>query len=235
MQPYAITHQGNERERNEDRYFIKQLSKNTVLLAVADGMGGEVAGELASGIAADTFSTFKLENADPIKALHMAFEATHLKIVETAAKNPNLSGMGTTLVAVVVLDQRAFWASCGDSRLYLFRQGQLHQITKDHNMPGMLLSAGEITKDQAFKHPMSNMLMRSLGGKKWQPDTGDFPVAPQDILLLSSDGLHGELSHFEIQRILMSGQNLESRCDDLLKAVLDAGGLDNITIIGVEL
>ncbi len=235
METYSTTHSGLDRLINEDRYLIKPYGASAVLLALADGMGGETAGDLAADLAIEALAEFNPEQPDTESQLVALLEKAHLAIVGAIAERPELRGMGATLVAGWIQNLHLTWVSVGDSRLYLYRDLHLHRLTTDHNMPGALLKRGEITEAQAFAHPMKNALMRCLGCKKYRPDSGQENLAAGDLLFLSSDGLHDEVPHEQIAGRLKAGGSLADRLNALEQAALDAGGPDNITLVGAQM
>jgi protein phosphatase len=233
MKVLSATHRGKIRENNEDRFLVKRChnDKEGVLLAVADGMGGHAAGEEAARIAVES-----MEDFDPAsKALDAHFiqliEASNQRIHASTLEKPSLRGMGTTLTAVFLKDERAHWAHVGDTRLYLFRKAELNRITHDHTVPGVLLKKGEITEQEARLHPLRNMLLRCVGCDTREVDTGSFELQGGDIILLSSDGLHDLVAEEIMKSILGSNMDLQLKLDELVSAALNAGGRDNITAV----
>jgi protein phosphatase len=234
MKISSVTHPGLEREDNEDRFLVKQFNNGSTLLALADGMGGLPGGEQAAQIAKESLDGF-IPDSRPIRArLVELIQEAHGRILEAGAKEAGLKGMGTTATAAFVSEGVAHWVHVGDSRLYLFRRDELVRITKDHTVPGILLSTGRITEEEARLHPMRNLLLRCVGCEYFQADIGTFEVQKGDLILLSSDGMHDEVPEQRILRVLKSESGLEEKLNALVLAALEAGGRDNITVVGAE-
>jgi protein phosphatase len=234
MKTFAITHTGLVREDNEDRYLSVELDGGSVLLAVADGMGGEAGGGLAAQIAKDCLEDFDPHSPEPEVHLLSLMQKAHEEILRQINDSPSYQGMGTTLTAAFATENRVHWAHIGDSRLYLFSGAELRQVTGDHTIPALLLRDGEITEAEAAMHPMRNILLRCIGSKHLEVDTGSFDLTEGDLLLLSTDGLHDEVPGDTIVSILSSEAGLEKRLEILVQQALEAGGRDNITIVGLE-
>lgn len=230
----SATHVGLRRSNNEDNFFVRCFSDNACLLAVADGMGGEAGGERASGIAVSCLENFPEPKTDIPARLADMVDYIHSEVLSVVDTQPELQGMGTTLVLAYVKKPLLYWAHVGDSRLYLFRDGNLIRATEDHTVPGRLLAAGDITEDMARIHPMRNLLLRCVGCRRCDPETGSFAVKETDIALLCSDGLYDEISPENIVNILGRKKHLTGKCQDLVNAALKAGGADNITVVAVQ-
>lgn len=235
MKTAAVTHIGLVRKTNEDRYLIREIFDGYLLAAVADGMGGEAAGDLAAEMVTDRFARgkFDIQNLEKqfLRHIEKADHAIHKKTL----KDPSLEGMGTTLTGFFAGDGRVHWFHLGDSRLYLFRRGQLTQVTKDQNWAQFLIDEGEITPDQARTHPLRNLLDQCVGCGECEPSTGFLAIEKGDLLMLCTDGLHSELPAEQIASLLASGSDIQSRAESLTKAALDSGGKDNITVALVEI
>lgn len=233
VQVISKTHVGMVRSNNEDALLIRE----PYLYAVADGMGGYAAGEIASRETLKAFEAathvLRHENVDsPEQVLLHAFQRANEHIYLMANKNDTYQGMGTTLTAVYLADDNtAYAAHIGDSRLYIYRNGSLSQITHDHSYVAALLDKGEITESEAFKHPQKNMLLQAVGVEQTiDIEIIHFALENNDILLLCSDGLSDMLTDSEIEQILASG-SLENDAESLVEAALANGGRDNISLI----
>ncbi|MFH0995310.1 MAG: protein phosphatase 2C domain-containing protein [Pseudomonadota bacterium] len=235
MNIYCVTRQGKKRPNNEDHLLYKQYNNDTVLLAIADGMGGHAAGEVASEIAIDVINDLD-PNVETME-LHLAklMQKASLRVQKRAFEDSSLEGMGTTLSVVLVRNENAYWIHVGDTRIYLFRDGRLSQITEDHTVPQLLVKEGEITKEEARLHPLHHVLLNCVGPDEYEADQGSFLVAGKDLLMLSTDGLHDALSDADMESILGRNTNLKERVNDLVSAALLAGGKDDITVITMEL
>jgi PPM family protein phosphatase len=218
---------GRVRERNDDSYLVDEP-----LFAVADGMGGHKGGDVASQLALETIEAGFLEGgrdlAQPIRDANAAvFERSQ---VDTAVR-----GMGTTLTAVVVEGASALFAHVGDSRAYLLRAGDLRQLTEDHTLVARMVKSGEISEAEAGVHPHRSVLTRALGTEP-QVEVDEFDVAltDGDRLLLCSDGLTGMVTEEQIVAILSAAPDPQDAADRLVRAANRAGGVDNITVLVLD-
>jgi serine/threonine protein phosphatase PrpC len=242
------TDTGRSRATNEDAFFV---DSEVGLFVVADGMGGHRAGEVASRLAVDTVVDF-VRASGTDKGItwpygldtRMSFEGNQLRnavqlanqrILGAAQKQPEWSGMGSTIVAALVRNGRAVYTNVGDSRLYLWRAQQLAQLSVDHSWAATMLKAGA---DPATvrTHPMRHLLTRALGlESNLDIEVSDAPVEEADLLVLSTDGLHGVVSAAGIGRILAeSGAELGVLARKLIEAANAAGGPDNVTVVLVR-
>lgn len=231
MRAYAITDIGKVRETNEDSY-----SCVSPLFAVADGMGGHVAGEIASRLAIDTLSKYVANHAgSPASAsrLEEAILEANWLIFRLAQEKSECSGMGTTITAVQISGSKIFWGHVGDSRLYLLRGQELRQITDDHSLVGALVRNGSITKEESLVHPQRNILTRAVGTEEQiKVDSGEIDWEDGDSLLLCSDGLTTLVRDEDILEVLTAGPADGETClKTLVAAANAAGGYDNITAI----
>ena len=196
-------------------------------------MGGYRGGEIASTYAVDEIKEY-LQSISTIDELSLVDAILHAntRIVNRVAREERLSGMGTTAVVVAKVDDKLLWASVGDSRLYIFRNDELTQITTDHSMVQQLLEAGEITKEEMFKHPQRNLLTRAVGVEEdLQVDSGTLSVKSGDRILLCTDGLSGYISDERIRQVLHDIEDNTEVLDALIDDVYNAGAGDNVTII----
>jgi protein phosphatase len=219
---------GRVRERNEDSYLVEPP-----LYAVADGMGGARGGAVASSLALDTveelFRSGKASLPDMIRSANRA-------VFERSISDRKVSGMGTTLTATTVDEQGAHLGHVGDSRAYLLRAGALRQLTDDHTLVNRMVKAGEITPQEAGTHPHRNVLTRSIGTEpEVVVDENDIPLIDGDRLLLCSDGLTGMVTEPQIQAILETTPDPQESADRLVKAANRAGGIDNITVVILDI
>ncbi|MBQ7985513.1 MAG: protein phosphatase 2C domain-containing protein [Bacteroidales bacterium] len=258
----AKTDVGLERTNNEDNFQVTSnlednqwtwlndeqctLSEKGILLAVADGMGGMNAGEVASEIAINTIKDYfkedkltkdVLKNTDSInKYMKTAIVAADLCIKQAGHHNPNLSGMGTTIVLAWIIKDNLYIAWCGDSRAYVYNpEIGLNQLSKDHSYVQNLVDEGKLSKENAFDHPNSNIITRSLGDVNHTavPDCLSTPykLCKDDIVMLCTDGLSGMIRDEQIQSIIEENQSSMSNCiDALIQGAYGGGGADNITI-----
>jgi serine/threonine protein phosphatase PrpC len=222
----ARTDVGRVREGNEDAYMTRDP-----LFAVADGMGGHQGGEVASKLALETLE----KAADGGPDLAEVVRAANRAVFATASKDPGLAGMGTTLTAILVEDDRLHLAHVGDSRMYLLRDGNLGRVTKDHTVVERLVDEGRLTPEDAERHPQRSILTRALGVEEdVQVDEADVDVRPGDRVLLCSDGLTGMVDEDDILRILGQHADPQAASDALVAAANQAGGQDNITAVVLD-
>ena len=220
---------GKLRKQNEDAAWFDEAR---AVFAVADGMGGHLAGEVASRMAIEAVQRMARENERPgIAALREAVACAHETILTHAQDHIECAGMGPTLSVLWLGENYAYIAHVGDSRIYRLREGSLTQITQDHSLVEELVRAGLITREQARTHPRRNIITRALGthGEN-EPDLLVTDVQDGDVFLLCTDGLTGMVPDDEIERTLRDC-GIEAAADRLLALALDAGGRDNVTLI----
>ena len=223
------THIGLSRIQNEDSAWY---DADKGIFAVADGMGGHLAGEVASAMAIEAVRKMA-EGAKraSFPQLRDAFAAANADILKHAETHAECSGMGTTLSVLWLSGDRAYLAHTGDSRIYRLRDGNLTQITRDHSLVEELVEAGIITKEEARSHPRRNIITRALGTEgDNQPDLILEDNHPGDCWLLCSDGLSGMVRDEAIAAEMKKGDP-EEAADALIRLALAAGGLDNVTLI----
>ncbi|MGC5344231.1 PP2C family protein-serine/threonine phosphatase [Streptomyces sp. DT24] len=225
----AGSHKGMIREGNEDSGYAGPR-----LLAIADGMGGQAAGEVASSevISALVQLDDDVPGSDILTALGTAVQRANDQLRVMVEEDPQLEGMGTTLTALLWTGQRLGLVHVGDSRAYLLRDGLLTQITQDHTWVQRLVDEGRITEEEATTHPQRSLLMRALGsGDHVEPDLSVREVRAGDRYLICSDGLSGVVSHQTMEETLASYQGPQETIQDLIQLALRGGGPDNITCI----
>ncbi|MDP3207889.1 MAG: Stp1/IreP family PP2C-type Ser/Thr phosphatase [Rhodoglobus sp.] len=233
-QSAAVSHVGKVRSNNQDSGYAGQY-----LFVVADGMGGHAGGDVASAIAdkhiAETDRLYSSAN-DAEFALQSALLAANSVLAETVFEHGELTGMGTTVTGFVRVANQIAVAHIGDSRLYLFRDGKLTQVTNDHTFVQRLVDSGRITAEEAAVHPRRSVLMRVLGDVDAAPeiDTTVLDIRPGDRWLLCSDGLSSYVSEDKISSTLASVPNASDACDRLVKESLDQGAPDNVTVVLVD-
>jgi protein phosphatase len=221
---------GCVRTNNEDN-----LLATSPLFAVADGMGGHAAGEVASEIAVRTLEQAQIQHPDT-ELLRAAVCKANEAIIEGYHVGLGRPGMGTTLTAAVIENDRLLIAQVGDSRAYLLQGNKLRQVTRDHSLMEEMISAGQLTAAEARVHPQRSVITRVLGNEPGvEPDIYELEVRNGDRLLLCSDGLSGMLESSEISAILQTVDNPQQAADALIDAAREAGGLDNITAIVVDI
>lgn len=220
---------GRLRRQNEDAAW---MDESRGIFAVADGMGGHLAGEVASGMAMDAVREMAKSGAKPgLEALRGTVMRAHNAILSHAETHRECAGMGTTLSLMWRAGRFMYIAHVGDSRIYRLRGGRLEQITQDHSLVAELVRAGLITAGEARNHPRRNIITRALGTQGDNtPDVLAADAKSGDIWLLCTDGLTGMVPDDEIERTLLS-LPLEEAADRLIGLALQAGGSDNVTLI----
>ncbi|WP_443075858.1 Stp1/IreP family PP2C-type Ser/Thr phosphatase [Streptomyces sp. TRM 70351] len=225
----AGSHDGMIRDHNEDSGYAGPR-----LLAVADGMGGQAAGEVASSEVISTIVELDedVPGSDLLTALGTAVQRANDQLRVMVEEDPQLEGMGTTLTALLWTGKRLGLVHVGDSRAYLLRDGALTQITQDHTWVQRLVDEGRITEEEATTHPQRSLLMRALGsGDHVEPDLSIREVRAGDRYLICSDGLSGVVSHQTMEETLAGYQGPHETVEELIQLALRGGGPDNITVI----
>ncbi|SEN44248.1 protein phosphatase [Actinacidiphila rubida] len=225
----AGSHKGMIREGNEDSGYAGPR-----LLAIADGMGGQAAGEVASSEVISTIVSLDddIPGSDILTSLGTAVQRANDQLLQMVQEDPQLEGMGTTLTALLWTGQRLGLVHVGDSRAYLLRDGVLTQITQDHTWVQRLVDEGRITEEEATTHPQRSLLMRALGsGEHVEPDLSIREVRVGDRYLICSDGLSGVVSHQTLEDTLAGYQAPHETVQELIQLALRGGGPDNITCI----
>ncbi len=257
VEVFAKTDLGRARDHNEDRYLVADLTRKSAslqpdvrqhdvgprgtLLVVADGMGGAAAGELASQMATDTIYAHlaKTWNAEDdvtpqrfAYRLKEAVEVANASIHAHAKAHPEVRGIGTTTTAAGVLNDHLYLTQVGDSRAYLIRGGEAHQLTKDQSLMQRLVEAGELTEEEAAHSERRNIILQALGpDAKVKVDLTHQELRRGDVLVLCSDGLTGQVKKEEIAKIVSSAPDLAAACDQLVALANERGGPDNITVV----
>src|SRR3712207_529471 len=234
LEPFGLSDAGKVRRNNEDSLLVGE-GKDETLFAVADGIGGFEAGEVASRIAIEVLG--ELEPGSPFEE---AIGEANRRILAAGRGDERLSGMGTTVVAVrfggTHEEPVAEVAHVGDSRAYLLRGGELSPVTEDHSLVAELVRSGDLTRAQAAEHPQKNLITRALGSEDGvEVDTAVLAVEAGDRFLLCSDGLTDMVPEDRISGILTESPNDSERAARrLLSAALEAGGTDNVTVVVMD-
>ncbi|MGI9188157.1 MAG: Stp1/IreP family PP2C-type Ser/Thr phosphatase [Gaiellales bacterium] len=219
----ACSDVGQLRQSNEDALLLSDP-----VFAVADGMGGARAGEVASAMAVAALHGF--DGGE--QQLAQAIEDVNLRIHDASRNDASLLGMGTTITAAMIDGEALVLAHVGDSRAYVLRAGQLRQLTDDHSLVGELIRRGALTPEEAERHPQRSVITRALGADETvDVDVLRVPVETGDLILLCSDGLTGMVGDAELARILRGGGDLNQLAQQLVTAANRAGGEDNITAV----
>jgi PPM family protein phosphatase len=222
---------GRQRSANEDSYYAR-----APLFAVADGMGGAQAGEVASRIAAESFQPAAAREGSPEAYLRSIAEDANTRIHRLARADSTRSGMGTTLTAALLDGDELSVAHVGDSRAYRWRDGELKLLTSDHSLVEELRRQGRLTEEQAEGHPQRSIITRALGPEpEVAVDTMTYRARPGDVYLLCSDGLTTMIKEARIAEVLAAADGLDEAVDQLVAEANAAGGRDNITVVAFRL
>ena len=243
------TNVGMKREHNEDAYYLPQSER---LAIVADGMGGHASGEVASRMAVETIVGFFRETEDEqeltwpfkvdrasrhdINRMTTAVKLANLKIHQEAARNPACSGMGTTVVSTLFLEDAVIVGHVGDSRLYRLREGLFDQMTEDHSLLNDYIKMKHLSAEEIAAFPHKNVIVRALGMKPTvQVDVIVDQPRLGDVYVLCSDGLSGMLPDPEIAALMQTEPDLDRLCERLISGANANGGLDNVTVVAARL
>ena len=243
MQSWGLTDLGCTRTQNQDAYLIEQLDKNTLLCVVCDGMGGAKSGNIASSLASDVFvqqvkQTWSADmTQDSVdKMLKGAVKMANFTVFDQSRQFEEFTGMGTTLVAVLIHGKRATFVNVGDSRAYFIDRVGIHQVTVDHSVVQLMVSRGELTPEQAKTYPGKSLITRAIGTESMVLcDIFHKKVTRGDYLLLCSDGLSNLMDDQEILFEVAHGQDKEKCCQRLLDIARKRGAPDNVTSVLVAL
>jgi protein phosphatase len=222
---------GRQRNANEDSHFAR-----APIFAVADGMGGAQAGEVASRIAADAFESGVDSGQAGEEQLARVAQEANREIHDLASRDSSRAGMGTTLTAAMVREDEVSLAHVGDSRAYRYRNGKLKQLTDDHSLVEELRRQGRLTDEQAHEHPQRSIITRALGPEpEVDIDTMTYPARHGDVFLLCSDGLTAMVDDGRIRDIIADAPSLEAGVGSLVDEANQMGGRDNITVVAFRL
>ena len=233
---------GKKRVRNEDSFRFGQCEDGVVWAVVCDGMGGAAGGNIASALAVKVISekitsayNERMRDASIKNLLDSAIAAANIEVYDLAYSRSDLNGMGTTVVAVIVRDNIAYIAHAGDSRAYLVSKDDVKQITVDHSLVQNLVDRGEITPEEAERHPKKNLITRALGvDKRIDVDFSEVDLCENETLILCTDGLSNCVNNKEISEDSKDGQYY-AFADRLVKRANKNGGNDNITVVAIAI
>ena len=240
MRSFYLTDVGKVRNHNEDSVIILKNHNNEYLLAVADGMGGHRAGEVASSIAitylAHHFqeSFYNLSKDEAIIWINDSIDSINTAIFNHEKDHPESIGMGTTLFMVLYTKDYLLFGNIGDSSGFIIKNKKIHKVTVDHSLVNLLVEAGELTEEQAKTHPRKNVLMKALGAS--QNVEADIFECSVDVdgILLASDGLTNMLEISKIEDVINSKEEIEEKIVNLIQKANNNGGLDNISVAYLE-
>ena len=236
MKSFYLTDCGRVRSHNEDSVITIKNIEGSYLMAVADGMGGHRAGEVASSITISYLSKnfkdsfFNMKKEDAINWLKSVVTEINNLIFRYEKDHPDSTGMGTTLVVALVTKEYILIGNIGDSSGFVMKDNELHKVTYDHTLVNLLVTAGELTEEEAVNHPKKNVLMKALGAN--DPIDIDIFDCDMDItdILLCSDGLTNMLDNRQIEKVLLSDSEIEDKVIKLINKANNRGGLDNISV-----
>ena len=236
METFYLTDTGMVRDHNEDSVIIIKNSEDSILMAVADGMGGHRAGEVASSIAISylskrfTESFFKMSKASAVEWIKTCVNEINGQMFKYTEENPESKGMGTTLVMTLITKDYILFGNIGDSSGFVMKDNKIHKVTHDHTLVNLLLAAGELTEEEAKNHPKKNILMNALGiNDPIEIDVFDCNMEIDEILLCS-DGLTTMITEEQIEEVLLSELTVEEKVIKLIKKANNRGGNDNISV-----
>ncbi len=236
METFYLTDTGIVRDHNEDSVIIVKNSDDSILMAVADGMGGHRAGEVASSIAITYLSNrfmesfFKMNKASAVEWIKNTVNEINGQIFKYTEENPESKGMGTTLVMTIITKEYILFGNIGDSSGFVMKDNKIHKVTRDHTLVNLLLDAGELTEEEAKNHPKKNILMNALGiNDPIEIDVFDCNMDINEILLCS-DGLTTMISEEQIEKVLLEELSIEEKVLKLIKKANNRGGSDNISV-----
>jgi serine/threonine protein phosphatase PrpC len=250
----ARTDVGQEREINEDNFLVSADYRNAdwflpaepytaldSIMVVADGMGGLNAGEVASRITVDSIKDFLRNYSKPPSSdeairtmLNKSIQFAHKQVVAHSKEHNETEGMGSTIVVGLIANQKIHFSWSGDSRGYVYRQGRLQQLTKDHSYVQTLVNEGKLTAEQAHLHPESNVILQSIGDveRAPRPDYVSLPLCNEDIILMCTDGVNSMIPDAAIEGLITGCvANLSVCAEQIVAAANAAGGVDNITLL----
>lgn len=235
MEISLLSDVGQKRTNNQDyaNQFVNRAGMTMILLA--DGMGGHRAGNIASEMAVTDLGAAwvdtQIDSINGVREWFAEYLETENQKVHQFGQDEEYKGMGTTLEALAVIGNQAIYAHVGDSRIGLIRGESYKQLTSDHSLVNELLKAGQITPEEAERHPQRNIITQSIGQRsEVQPDVGMISLEDDDYIVLNSDGLSNMISESEIYDIVTSDITLSEKAETLIRFANNAGGLDNITV-----
>ncbi len=233
MEAWGLTHRGAVRQQNQDAFAIRNLPDGRVIALVCDGMGGARAGNIASAMAVKLFTEeFLRTSGREEERMRKAAALANREVFQRSLRDEDCAGMGTTLVAALAGEGGAVILNEGDSRAYHINQEGIVLVTRDHSLVADLVERGELTREEARRHPNKNLITRALGADPdLMADCFRQPMAPGDYLLLCSDGLSNVVEEQEMLYEVIHGEGDESCCQRLLDIALSRGAPDNVTAV----
>lgn len=239
MKTFSLTDVGRVRESNQDYVYTSESPVGNLpnLFVVADGMGGHNAGDFASKYTVEQIVTYieKAPMTSPVDLIRGAVTKANASLMAQAKSDPELSGMGTTVVIATILGDCMYVANVGDSRLYLLRD-ELEQITRDHSLVQEMVRMGEMDACEAKSHPDKNIITRAVGAfDELEIDFFEEHIRPGDLILMCTDGLSNMVDDMNIRQIIETGRDVVEKVQHLVDAANRGGGKDNITALIIEI
>ena len=239
MKTFSMTHVGQRRETNQDYMYTSETSVGRLpdLFLVADGMGGHAAGDYASRFTVEKIVEYvtESEESEPVTVLGEAVRYANEHLLAEANADASKAGMGTTIVAAVVVGDKLYTANVGDSRLYVINQERITQITRDHSLVEEMVRLGEMDKEDAKVHPDKNIITRAIGAKAdVEVDFYEHRLKRGDIILMCTDGLSNMVEDEELFHIVQGGRDIAESGQALIEAAKENGGTDNIGVVLIE-
>ena len=231
MKSYALSDMGLKRNENQDRYLIKQTQDGAVLLAIADGVGSSAGGGLAAQMIMDSLDAMPGQDLSAGGIMEKLVQSADQAIYCKASEDECFEDMGATLTAVVIRDGAAQWVHVGDSRLVLFENGALRYVTRDQNMAWFLYDEGEITAEEARRHPGLRLLDQCVGSGDCEPVTGALEFSPGALFMLTTDGVHDHITPKALTAVLSGPESLEHKARAILKHIREDGSTDDATLV----
>ena len=237
---WGLTDKGAVRTQNQDGFYLDVPSERLAVGVVCDGMGGARAGNIASLVAVETFvdalKAAPQGEEQPAAVLSQAAEAANAAVFHRAATDPDCRGMGTTMVAVLVVEGTAYLLNIGDSRAYHINADGIARLTRDHSVVEDMVARGDITPEQARTHPRKNLITRALGSEEHiRADLYEKELQPGDFLLLCSDGLSNIVTDQELLYEVIHGGEPADCCQRLLNITMSRGAPDNVTAVLIQI
>lgn len=240
MKTFSLTDVGRVRESNQDYVYTSESPVGNLpnLFIVADGMGGHNAGDFASKYTVEQIVEYieKAPMTSPVDLIRGAVTKANARLMAQAKNDANMAGMGTTAVIATIIDGCMYVANIGDSRLYLLRDSNLEQITRDHSLVQEMVRMGEMDASEAKHHPDKNIITRAVGAfEDLEIDFFEQHVEPGDLVLMCTDGLSNMVDDTDIRQIIQTGRDVVEKVQRLVEAANRGGGKDNITVAIMEL
>ena len=239
LKTFSVTDIGKRRKLNQDYLYTSEepVGQLPNLFIVADGMGGHNAGDFASKLAVTTMTESIRESGEgePAEILARAIDRANTAVWESAKANPELKGMGTTVVAAVCCENTLHAANVGDSRLYIIDGSEIKQITRDHSWVQEMVRRGGLGREEARNHPDKNIITRAVGAENTvKADFFSVPLKEGDLILMCTDGLTNMLEDEEIRMVLNGARDIVEKAEELIRRANENGGRDNISVILIE-